>query len=530
MLKLALSTVTLCAFPASLHATSNDGDLIVPTSVVAGFDSTCVLFNNSRVKCFGATKGLLGLKTSASNPNLGDDPNEMGLRLPYADFGTDLKPVQVTLGLSLLGSILPGSSMCVLLGNLTIKCSHSHAFSATPTREVFEMNFTLAGIKTKPISVVFDNRGRRTPCALLEDEMTFVCHRVSTRDGDGLFVMKSASKVQQLFPRCLLMKSGEVECSLYTYFPQGTVIRDPLDFGSNRTVVDFAGGEGVRTYSTLSGVVFSSRPHSCAILDNGKVKCFGENDTGQLGQGDKTTRNSSQVGDNLIAIDLGTNLTAVRVEVSKLQRYVRPTLNNSGHTCVLFSNGAVKCFGSNKYGQLGLGDTLDRGDEPGEMGDSLPFVDLGENVRAVQIALGRFHTCVLLDSFEVKCFGKNMHGQLGLGDRHSRGIAPGQMGDGLPAISFFGNETEPTSSPTGITSSPTIIYTVWPTPEAITPPPLLEILGLVAIGVLATVLFIPLLASSCYTYWSRRTSDTRHLDENSEIWRESKDEGTIVRT
>ena len=45
--------------------------------------------------------------------------------------------------------------------------------------------------------------------------------------------------------------------------------------------------------------------------------------------------------------------------------------------CVLLDNNSTKCWGKNTNGFLGLGDTLDRGDQPGEMGDNLPTVDLG---------------------------------------------------------------------------------------------------------------------------------------------------------
>ena len=56
------------------------------------------------------------------------------------------------------------------------------------------------------------------------------------------------------------------------------------------------------------------------------------------------------------------------------------------HACVVLSGGAVKCWGKNLEGQLGLEDTLGRGGKPGQMGDALPFVALGGTV--VQVDAG----------------------------------------------------------------------------------------------------------------------------------------------
>ena len=48
--------------------------------------------------------------------------------------------------------------------------------------------------------------------------------------------------------------------------------------------------------------------------------------------------------------------------------------------------------GYNQWGELGLGDKNDRGDEPGEMGENLDFVDLGEGVNVTAVALGDWHS------------------------------------------------------------------------------------------------------------------------------------------
>jgi hypothetical protein len=89
------------------------------------------------------------------------------------------------------------------------------------------------------------------------------------------------------------------------------------------------------------------------------------------------------MGDSLRAVQLGTGRSAVALALGLF------------HSCALLDDASVKCWGYNSRGQLGLGDTPDRGDDGGEMDDSLPAVDLGRAV--VQIAAGSFHTCALLD-------------------------------------------------------------------------------------------------------------------------------------
>src|SRR5690606_31156632 len=106
------------------------------------------------------------------------------------------------------------------------------------------------------------------------------------------------------------------------------------------------------------------------------------------------------------------------------------------HTCARLDNGAVRCWGHNGSGRLGLGDTVNRGDGPGEMGDALSTVDLGTGRTAVEIAAGDSHTCARLDNGTVKCWGYNATGRLGLGNVASRGDGPGEMGDSLPAVNL----------------------------------------------------------------------------------------------
>lgn len=175
--------------------------------------------------------------------------------------------------------------------------------------------------------------------------------------------------------------------------------------------------------------VVAGSAHSCALLalgtgKGGVVKCWGDNAGGQLGLGDNQTRGDEpgEMGAALPFVNLGLGATATQLVAGQ------------AHTCALLMGGSVKCWGVNGQGQLGLGDTESRGDQPGEMGNALPVVDLGAGLTALQLAAGALHTCALLSNNTVKCWGSNFNGELGLGDVNHRGDQPGEMGDALPAV------------------------------------------------------------------------------------------------
>lgn len=111
-------------------------------------------------------------------------------------------------------------------------------------------------------------------------------------------------------------------------------------------------------------------------------------------------------------------------------------------TPVLDDN-TVKCWGGNSVGSLGLGDVLNRGTGPDEMGDNLPAVDLafGTGSGAVSnVFAGRFHTCVSGTDGGLACFGLNAGGQLGAGtDETNVGDDPDEVA-GLSSINLGAEE------------------------------------------------------------------------------------------
>lgn len=150
-------------------------------------------------------------------------------------------------------------------------------------------------------------------------------------------------------------------------------------------------------------------PHTCALLGSGTVRCWGENDLGQLGYG-HTERLGDEPGELPTPnVPLAAPVVAIAVQHE--------------FTCALHDDGAVVCWGSNEHGALGQGDLENRGDEPGEMPP--PPVPLPGP--AVQIATGAHHACALLVTGAVHCWGLNYEGQLGVGHNEDLGDEPGEL-------------------------------------------------------------------------------------------------------
>lgn len=141
-------------------------------------------------------------------------------------------------------------------------------------------------------------------------------------------------------------------------------------------------GSGVATIATGSN-------YSCALTNGGAVKCWGSGASGRLGNGSSS---SSNVPVNVLT--LGQGVVAITTGLY--------------HTCALTDRGAVKCWGSNRYGQLG--NTTNAGMDPGNA-SPLDVQTLGSGV--VAIAAGQLFTCALTSGGAVKCWGINDSGQLG---------------------------------------------------------------------------------------------------------------------
>jgi alpha-tubulin suppressor-like RCC1 family protein len=132
--------------------------------------------------------------------------------------------------------------------------------------------------------------------------------------------------------------------------------------------------------------------HTCALLASGNVRCFGNGIDGKLGYG-----NVEDIGDDELPSLAGD------VNVGGKVTYVAA---GPSHTCVSLQNGNVRCWGSNDHFQLGHAGSEPIGDN--ESPASAGFVDVGGFV--VQLAAGFNHTCALLDTGAVRCWGTGILG------------------------------------------------------------------------------------------------------------------------
>lgn len=164
--------------------------------------------------------------------------------------------------------------------------------------------------------------------------------------------------------------------------------------------------------------------HFCALIRADTLRCWGRGAEGQLGW-----QSDENIGDDEAVRDQGALQTGVQVMQVDL---------GGAHTCVLGRSGEVRCWGDNAYGQLGQGSLQSVGGASDPAPADAPNVDLGGP--AMQVAAGGAHTCALMMSGGVRCWGRGAEGQLGYGNAaqvgDGVGLSPAEAGDvplGAPA-------------------------------------------------------------------------------------------------
>ncbi len=218
---------------------------------------------------------------------------------------------------------------------------------------------------------------------------------------------------------CALLDTGLVRCWGHNNFGQlGYNTADNV--GSSTPISNYG-------YVNLGGIavkIAAGYEHTCALMDTGKVRCWGHNNFGQLGYG-----HTNNIGDNELPFSEGD------VDVGGT---VKNIVAGGYHTCALLDTGKVRCWGYNAYGQLGNSNTSNNiGDA--ELPSSVAPVSIGGNV--LQLSAGKFHTCALLDTGNVRCWGLNSSGQLGYGNTNNVSVPTADVATGGHVLQVAAGES-----------------------------------------------------------------------------------------
>ena len=222
-------------------------------------------------------------------------------------------------------------------------------------------------------------------------------------DIGGRVVQISAS----WYHTCALLDSGNLRCF-------GSGLSGELGYGNTNNIGDDEAPAAAGDVSVGKVRQVSAGPyHTCAVLAGGSVRCWGRNDHFQLGVSSSETIGDDELPASIPPVEVGGFVTQVAAGFA--------------HTCVLLDTGKVRCWGEGSGGRLGYGNTRTIGDDesPASAGD----VDVGGTV--VQLQAGLLHTCALLDTGKVRCWGQPNEGRLGYGNLEAIGDdeTPASAGD-----------------------------------------------------------------------------------------------------
>ena len=382
-------------------------------AISSGGSHTCAILDNGDVSCWG-----YGNFNQLGNGGAFDKTTPT----PTSSLGTSRTAVGLSSG---------GDHTCAILDNGDVSCWGYGNYGQLGN----------GGTSQQTTPTLSSSLGLDRTVALSERDI----------DGDGIKTIFQAHKKldyreQSLsasnYHTCVILDNGEVSCWGYAH---------PGVFGNgggtnNQPTPRLTSSLGTgRTADAIS----SGYDHTCAILDNGSVSCWGAGDFGQLGNGGTSDKNiptltsSLGTGRKAVAISAGGSRTCAILDNGDISCWGygnygllgnggtshqnTPTLTSSlgtgrtavaissghEHTCAILDNGAVSCWGRNINGQLGNGGTSQQ---------NTPTLtnSLGTGRTAVAISSGGYHTCVILDNGEVSCWGRGINGQLGYGGTTSQ--------------------------------------------------------------------------------------------------------------
>jgi alpha-tubulin suppressor-like RCC1 family protein len=423
----------------SSDGTSSGDTEIKVVAISAAQSTSCAFLSNNRAKCWGGNRyGQLGRGSTSS---VGAQPGQMGSALPYLDLPPDISPQ----------SILAGTSVCITDETARPFCWGLNDFGQLGRGNTdnygddpSELLSKLRNVPLHPgLEVAEVEIGLRHGCAVFAPNAEGVGLKCWGLNYDGQLGQGNTNNIgsapnqmgEFLAPvdlgkdrhpvrvavgldhTCVATNDEKVLCWGKNANGQlgigstKSIGSKPEDMGNNLVPVKL-GDQPIAALATGSN-------HTCSLDVVGKVRCWGQNDLGQLGRGDK--------------LDFGGNSNEAATDIPPISLPAKVSDLSCGttHCCSLLEDHRVVCWGSNALGELGVGTKAAVGDDPNEMGTKMVAVELGSNRTPIAVHAGSSHNCVLTSASEVLCWGYNGNGQLGSGNSETVGDGPDELGSRL---------------------------------------------------------------------------------------------------
>jgi alpha-tubulin suppressor-like RCC1 family protein len=409
------------------------------TSIAAGASHTCAVLEGGSLRCWGDNDngyGKLGYPEFKSvgghkfpddlwgeiyrdlyvepDPDTFEDPVIAPEdRVSVLDAG-DVNINEVVLAVS-----AAAQHTCVLLQSGNVRCwgvgtAGRLGNGGTGTVQAVNSQDILLGEQALSISV-----GNANSCALLESKKVrcwgagffgALGHGNTSNIGDTTVNdivnagdINIGGDVKQIavgvLSTCALLESGNVRC-----WGQGTFGK--LGYGSTANIgasdpEDIVNAGDVNIGGAVKQIAAGGN-YNCALLESGNVRCWGNGAHGKLGYGSTSNVGDTSPNDIINAGDVNVGGPVKQIAAG------------SDHTCALLETGNVRCWGRGTNGRLGYGNTSNVGDTGPNDIVNAGDVNVGGSVK--QIAAGSHHTCALLESGRVRCWGDSSRGRLGQGD------------------------------------------------------------------------------------------------------------------
>ncbi|PYO02525.1 MAG: hypothetical protein DMD89_04080 [Candidatus Rokuibacteriota bacterium] len=372
------------------------------------------------------------------------------------------------------------ANVLVVLAVFTLVCvlandeAAAQAITVTPANPTISVGQTQRFTATGVGAATAVDLGAFYSCALLQDG-TVRCWGQNDLGqlGDGTTTNASTPvAVAGIGGAAALTAGGFHTC---VRFPDGTIQcwgrNNAGQLGDPGTTA-FQSPTPVRVAGLTATAVTAGGFHTCALPGDGTVRCWGQNDLGQLGNGtsDPVPNNPSTFNPTPVTVSGITTAVAISA--------------GGWYTCALLQDGTVRCWGDNTYGELGNGAAVLSPSPSNPVTPTPTPVTVSGITTAVAIEAGVFHMCAILRDGTLQCWGRGEEGRLGNGSTANSstpvtvsGIAPaaiapgaehscavlrdgtmrcwgdnnfGQLGNGSPQGSF---STTPSGPVTGITTA-----------------------------------------------------------------------------